>query len=195
MSKPAFKISKKQLIVCVFLCIAILSIVIAILYPWWYNKRQMQQYQLKHTEFVEKYAAEYGVDKALLYAVIRTESSFNANAVSSAGARGLTQITPDTFSWLQTKTGEKLELEMLFDPETSIKYGAFFLSMLLKEFGETETALAAYHAGRTKVNSWLKDREISPDGKTIPVIPIQQTSHYVNKVMSAYQKYKEIYDF
>lgn len=155
----------------------------------------MQQYQLKHTEFVEKYAAEYGVDKALLYAVIRTESSFNANAVSSAGARGLTQITPDTFSWLQTKTGEKLELEMLFDPETSIKYGAFFLSMLLKEFGETETALAAYHAGRTKVNSWLKDREISPDGKTIPVIPIQQTSHYVNKVMSAYQKYKEIYDF
>mgnify|MGYP000070430551 CR=1 FL=1 len=187
--------NKKMLYVYALLCIIILALLIAILYPWWYNRRQMREYPLKHTELVEKYAADYGVDKALIYAVIRTESSFNASAVSYAGARGLMQMTPDTFKWLQTKTGEKLDTEMLFDPETSIKHGTFFLNMLLEEFGELETAIAAYHAGRGKVNSWLRDSAISPDGKTIPEIPIPQTRHYVNKVMSAYERYKKIYEF
>ena len=132
------------------------------------------------------------VSLELLMAVIRTESSFDHMAVSEAGARGLTQIMPETFEWLQTRTGENLHFDALFEPEISIRYGALLLDILLAEFGETETALAAYHAGRTRVNGWLRDPKLSSDGRTIPHIPTPQTRHYVSKVMRAYERYQRI---
>lgn len=150
-------------------------------------------YPLKYTEYVEKYSAEFGVEKELLYAVIKTESSFNPEAVSHADAVGLTQITPETFDWLKTKLGEENLNLSLLDPETSIKYGAFFLSYLLDEFENTDTALAAYHAGRGRVNGWLKDENISPDGKTLAEIPISETAHYVKKVNRALKIYCNLY--
>lgn len=150
-------------------------------------------YPMKYTDYVEKYSSQYGIDEELLYAVIKTESSFNPDAVSNADAVGLTQITPETFDWLKTKLGEK-ELDIsLTDPETSIKYGAFFLSYLLNEFENTDTALAAYHAGRGRVNGWLEDKSISPDGKTLIKIPISETAHYVKKVNKAINVYKNLY--
>lgn len=161
----------------------------------WYNSNLKILYPLKYAELVEKYAMENEIDEVLLYAVIRTESSFDSNAVSVANAKGLTQITPDTFEWLQTKTGEKYENEDLFDEEIAIKYGALFLGMLKKEFGETETLLAAYHAGRGKVNSWLKEPEISKDGVNLDIIPIPATRYYVYKVTDAIEKYNKLYEF
>lgn len=148
-------------------------------------------YPIRYEEFVEKYSAEYDVDPNLIYAIIRTESSFDPDAVSSANAEGLTQITPETFEWLRTKLGEEDGKLSLFDPETSIKYGTFFISYLLDEFGETDTALAAYHAGRGKINEWLGNPEISPDGKTLADIPIPETAHYVKKVNKAYSVYSK----
>lgn len=150
-------------------------------------------YPMKYTEFVEKYSAEYGVEPELVYAVIKTESSFNPDAVSHADAVGLTQITPETFEWIKTKLGEENENLSLSDPEISIKYGAFFLGYLVDEFGNTDTALAAYHAGRGRVNGWLKDEEISPDGKTLSEIPIPETAHYVKKVNKALNIYNNLY--
>ena len=152
-------------------------------------------YPKQYAEIVEENAQWFDIDEALLYALIKTESGFDKNAVSSVGAKGLTQITPDTFRWLQTKTGEAYEEDALFTPEISIYYGAYFLDMLLEEFSNTETALAAYHAGRGKVNEWLADPRISPDGEVLKNIPYEDTSAYVKKVMKSYNKYNEIYDF
>ena len=150
-------------------------------------------YPMKFTEYVEKYSSEYGIDANLLYAVIKTESSFNPDAVSNADALGLTQITPETFDWLRMKLGEEDKNLSLSDPETSVKYGAFFLSYLLEEFGSTDTALAAYHAGRGRVNGWLGDKEISPDGKNLENIPVAETAHYVKKVNKALNAYNNLY--
>ncbi len=150
-------------------------------------------YPMKYTEYVEKYSTEYGIETELLYAVIKTESSFNPDAVSNADAVGLTQITPETFDWLKSKLGETEKSLSLKDPETSIKYGAFFLSYLLNEFEETDTALAAYHAGRGRVNGWLEDNNYSENGKTLNEIPIPETAHYVSKVNRALEVYGNLY--
>ena len=150
-------------------------------------------YPQKYTEYVEKYSADFGIDKNLLYAVIKTESSFRPDAVSSADAVGLTQITPETFEWLKTKLGEENNNLTLTDPETSVKYGAFFLSYLLDEFGSTDTAIAAYHAGRGRVNEWLEDKNLSSDGVNLSVIPIDETAHYVKKVNKALNVYNNLY--
>lgn len=176
--------------------ILIFAVIAALLFAAFagsYRTVMKLSYPHKYEEFVEKYSAEFGLDSALLYAVIRTESSFDPSAVSSADAVGLTQITPETFEWLRMKLGETQGELSLLDPETSVKYGAFFLSYLLDEFGETPVALAAYHAGRGRVNSWLKDSEISPDGKTLTKIPISETAHYVKKVTKALNIYSNLY--
>lgn len=151
-------------------------------------------YPRQYMKLVEENAEELEIDKALLYAVIKTESGFDKNAVSSVGAMGLTQITPDTFQWLQTKTGESYEDDALFEPEVSIYYGAYFLNMLLEEFDNVETALAAYHAGRGKVNEWLEDPSVSPDGVVLENIPYEDTAGYVRRVIKNTEKYKNIYD-
>jgi len=148
-------------------------------YPWAYF------------ELIDHTAQTQGVDTALLLAVVRTESSFRPGAVSPVGARGLTQIMPETFEWLQGKTGEALPPDALFEPEVSVRYGALLLRTLLDEFGEPETALAAYHAGRGRVNQWLRDPAVSPDGRTLAQIPADDTRHYVHKVMKAYGKYEQ----
>ena len=152
-------------------------------------------YPLDYIETVDKYADEYNVPRVLLFAVIHTESGFQSDAVSSAGAMGLTQITPDTFHWLQTKTGENLPDEALFAPETAIRYGALFYSLLLTEFdNDWYTAVAAYHAGRGQVNSWLQNAEYSTDGKALTTIPSKDTNHYVNKVLRAVEIYYNLYE-
>ena len=151
-------------------------------------------YPKQYVGIVEENAERFEIDEDLLYSLIKTESGFDKNAVSSVGAKGLTQITPDTFNWLQTKTGEQYEEDALFEPEISVYYGAYFLDMLLEEFGNTETALAAYHAGRGKVNEWLADPRISPDGETLENIPYEDTAGYVKRVIKNTEKYKNIYD-
>lgn len=152
-------------------------------------------YPCKYTFEIEKYADEYDVPRTLLFAVIHTESGFDPNAVSSAGALGLTQITPETFHWLQTKTGETLPDSALYEPEVSVRYGALFYSMLLSEFGgDIRTAVAAYHAGRGQVNAWLRDGQYSADGKTLDSIPSRDTNHYVYKVTKAINIYNNLYE-
>ncbi len=151
-------------------------------------------YPKKYSEYVEKYAAEYEIDEYLLYSVIRTESGFDPDSVSSAGARGLTQITEDTFDWLLTKTNENYTFSDLFTPEISIKYSAVFLSILQKEYGVTETVVAAYNAGMGNVSNWLCDSRYSDDGEHLKTTPIADTNHYINKVMSAMDNYYKIYE-
>ena len=151
-------------------------------------------YPRQYANLVEENAEIFEVDSSLIYALIKTESGFDKDAVSSVGAKGLTQITPDTFQWLQTKTGDDSEENELFTPEVSVYYGTYFLDMLLYEFGNTETAFAAYHAGRGKVNEWLSDPRYSSDGVTLDEIPYEDTAQYVKKVMKNIERYQKIYD-
>lgn len=150
-------------------------------------------YPKSYSDIVESCAEEYSLDSDLLYALIETESGFNKDAVSDVGAKGLTQMMPDTFQWLQTKTGESLPDDALFDPEISVRYGAYFLRYLIDEFGNVPTAIAAYHAGITKVHTWLENEEYSDDGKTLKHIPYDDTRAYVQKVLFNQKMYLYLY--
>ncbi|MFV0497591.1 MAG: lytic transglycosylase domain-containing protein [Candidatus Fimivivens sp.] len=151
-------------------------------------------YPLKYSDAVERYAAEYEVSPALVYGIIHTESRFRPNAVSSIGARGLMQITEETFEWARWRVGdEKTRYEHLFDPEINIRYGTYIFSLLLQEFGQPEEALAAYHAGWGSVKKWLSTEEHSSDGITLLNIPFKDTAQYVPRVKHAAQVYAKVY--
>ena len=152
-------------------------------------------YPQKYTESVERYSDEFGVDKNLVYAVIRTESGFREEVESHAGAVGLMQLMPETFTWLQDNLdGEVIyTADKLKDPDINIRYGTYFLSYLIGEYGDVRTACAAYNAGMSNVEDWLTDSRYSQDGSTLSVIPYQETAGYVEKVEQAREIYRRIY--
>lgn len=151
-------------------------------------------YPLRYDEFVESYTEEYNLKKSFVYAVIKCESNFQKDAVSSVGAMGLMQIMPETFEWLQTKTGEELSEELLFDENTNIKYGCLFYELLLEKFKSKEAAIAAYHAGIGNVSKWLKNEKYSSDGVHLDEIPFASTKAYVERVIKTEQIYEKLYN-
>lgn len=162
-----------------------------------YKKIERTIYPIKYSEYVTEYAEKYYLEPSLVYAVIKCESSFKQDAVSHKGALGLMQITPNTYKWLISKIDNSLtaNVDDLFNEETNIKFGCYLLSLHLNEFENIDTALAAYHAGRGKVNEWLNNNEYSKDGITLETIPYNDTNSYVNKVINVQQKYQKIYKF
>lgn len=150
-------------------------------------------YPKKFSEFVLKYSQNYSVDEDLIYAVIKCESGFDKDAVSKADAKGLMQLTEDTFHWVDMKLGLGNSYEKVFDPETNIQYGTYLISSLLNEFETEENALTAYHAGRGNVLKWLADEEYSKDGKTLEDTPFPTTNQYVQNVLNTKSVYEKLY--
>ena len=114
-------------------------------------------YPPKYREHVEKYAAENGLEPELVFAVIKTESSFRPGVVSSAGAIGRMQLMPDTAEWIARKLKtEGWSFDRMNDPESNIRFGCWYLNYLSVMFlGDPVCVICAYHAGQGKVASWL----------------------------------------
>lgn len=161
-----------------------------------YRQYMTAAYPLRYQQVVDECAAQYGLHPSLVYAVIRTESGFDPKAVSPAKARGLMQLTKDTFEWAQRRvpyTGDAEE-DALFDPQTNIRYGVLVLHLLGEQFEDEDTILAAYNAGMGNVSRWLADAAYSDDGVTLREIPYPETRNYVQRVRDAQAMYRKLYD-
>lgn len=158
------------------------------------NKFYEVNYPRNYSEYVDRAAEEYDLEPALIYAVIHTESGFDAEAQSNVGARGIMQIMPSSFEWLQSLRGCEGQYteDDLFDPEICIDYGSYLLKYFLDFYGNESCAVAAYNAGFV-VGDWLENPEYSSDGKTLDNIPYPETERYVEKVEKAKQMYIELY--
>ncbi len=156
---------------------------------------EKQIYMLKHENIIEQMSSKYELDPYLVCAVIYSESKFDDDVVSSAGAVGLMQIMPATGEWIANKAGiSEYSKSALTDPKMNIQLGCWYLNYLEKKFdGNTDLMVAAYNAGPQKVTTWLNDSTLSSDGKTLSSIPYKETENYVKRINSAYEKYKRIY--
>ena len=106
-----------------------------------YNNYLYSTYPIKYEDCINKASEKYNVPKALIYSVIKTESGFDPEAESNAGAVGLMQITNDTFVWLQTfyKDENNYTFEDLTDPDINIDYGVHILSILSDMYEDEAT--------------------------------------------------------
>lgn len=143
---------------------------------------------LQHEDIIRQQAQEKGVDAALIAAVIDTESKFS-DAESSAGARGLMQITPAAAKFIEKQSGgTTFNLDDLSNPEINIRYGTFLLKELLERYeGDTVAALAAYNAGPGNADKW------GGAGLSIDEIPYPETRAYVELVLERQKEYREKY--
>ena len=152
----------------------------------------------KYSETVTKYSKEYNIPEDVIYATIKVESNFDPNALSRAGARGLTQIMPSTFEWLtgDEHLGEHLTPNMLFDPEVNIRYGTYYLKYLYAKFDYNwSTVAAAYNGGEGNVAKWLEDSRYSDGNGNLYAFPdeFEETKNYVKKIAKERRQYQNIY--
>ncbi len=121
-----------------------------------------------------------------LYAIARQESAFAIDAYSSAGARGLLQLTPRTARQVAQKMGVKFRVSDLYRAETNITLGSSYLKQLLADFqGNHILATAAYNAGPHRVKRWLnRQNSALPYDLWIETLPYHETRDYVQNVLA-----------
>lgn len=143
------------------------------------------EYPLDYGNLVRAHAARNRLDAALVAAVIYEESRFRPHARSKLGAMGLMQLQPVTAETIARRTGgTAFRVSDLYDPDVNIRYGAWYLRRLIDKYGSERLALAAYNAGETRVDSWLRA------GKGIAASDVRA---YVNGVESTKKVYRHAY--
>ena len=124
-----------------------------------------------------------GVEEARIYAVIQTESSFRANAVSPSGARGLMQMLPSTYEEECLETGASFDPEALFDPSVNIPVCTRYLRKLHDIVGSWDWAHVAYYAGIGNALKWMEE------GLSLGDLPNESAKIYLERINSAYDAY------
>ena len=158
------------------------------------QKIYKNMYPKQYEEYVLKYADEYQIDPLLVFAMIKAESNFNKDAVSKSNAVGLMQLMDTTAEELANKLNIEYTKNVLLDPETNIKLGTKYYQELYERYGNEVLALAAYNAGRGKVNEWISKGILKEDGSNAEDIPYRETNNYVRKILRDYEIYKELYE-
>ncbi len=160
------------------------------------NMKNIKQglYPTKYSSYVEKYSNMYGVDKYLVYSVIKAESNFDETAMSDKGAVGLMQIMPETGEEYAGKIGiEGFSGNMLSEPEVNVQIGCYYLAYLMNRYSNhIPTAAAAYNAGLGNVDDWLAQEQVHT--LTVEIVPFGETRKYIEKVEGYYNKYLELYE-
>jgi soluble lytic murein transglycosylase len=148
-------------------------------------------FPVHHAEAIKSASQRYGVDEYLICAVIKRESNWDANAVSSVGAVGLMQLMPSTSREIERLgliDGDSYDPDNLTDPVTNIEYGTAYLSYLQGHLNSRNEVVAAYNAGLGSVSQWLLN------GSDITShIEYAETASYLVRVNDAYDRYAQLY--
>jgi soluble lytic murein transglycosylase len=174
---------------------AVVTAVVAGVGPFGDAVREFVTLPLRHDDIIRQQAAEKDLDAALVAAVIYEESRFR-DQTSNAGARGLMQITPDTADYIARRSGgTRFVQDDLATPQINIAYGTWFLRYLIDHYEGNETlAVAAYNAGITNVDGWVKRAGGPDEFDASRDIPFPETRAYVENVAESRESYRTHHD-
>ena len=149
---------------------------------------------LRHDDVIRQQARDKDLDPALIASVIYSESKFRPRT-SPAGAKGLMQILPDTARFISGRTGgTEFELRDLATPQINIAYGSWYLRYLLDRYdGDEALAVAAYNAGQTNVDRWVRDAGGAASFDAGRHIRFPETRAYVSAVLDHREDYRRHY--
>jgi len=160
------------------------------IYFFWNNQREHRQDKVILTA-----AKRYGVDPALIKALVWRETKFNPAAKGRAGEVGLMQIMESTaLDWASAEKIYPFEHQDLFDPAKNTSAGTWYLKKLLKRYTQTDDpipyALADYNAGRGNVLKWMTNAATTNSEMFIQQIGFPGTSNYVRSILGRIERYQ-----
>jgi soluble lytic murein transglycosylase len=150
-------------------------------------------YPLPYADLIRSYSRRYDIDPMLFASLIRQESGFQPDAVSSAGAIGLAQVEPYTARKWSRKVHYWYSRRRLMNPAYNLRVGGAYFQALIQRFGSPEAALAAYNAGEDRATAWLADRHYDDPAEFVESIPFSQTRNYVQVVLNGSVIYRRLY--
>lgn len=183
----------KRFLILILICITLLILVLKVFKVE--NIILKSIYPIEYSEYVYKYSEQYGVDPLLMFSLIKAESNFKTDGVSSSNAIGLMQLMDSTAE----EVAKNIQMEYnsdttLYNPEENIQLGIKYFSELMKYYDQNYIlALAAYNAGIGNVKNWIEEGIIKEDGSDVENIPFKETNNYVRKIISNYKIYKKLY--
>jgi soluble lytic murein transglycosylase len=152
-------------------------------------------YPICYADVVLSESRAQAVDPFLVLAVMKNESTFDPGAVSSAGARGLMQLMPQTAGAIAAYLGEDTRGLDLRDPELNLRYGVWHLGRLIGKYSDSVvTALAAYNAGEDNAERWLASTGSTDGFLYMESVSFRETREYIRRVLRDFQVYREIYE-
>ena len=169
----------------------LLIVVDAAAYYWWWNNQAERRYN----GIIHDAAAEFGVEYALIKAVIWQESRFDEKAVGKAGEIGLMQLMElAAFEWADEHGVRDFEHTHVFDPRTNILAGTYYLKTRLARYPHTDDplpyALADYNAGRAHVLRWGKDAARTNSALFLQNMDYPGTRRYIDQVTQRRDHYR-----
>ena len=157
-------------------------------------EREVSRHTVAYRGWIEKYANENGIEPAYVAAIILRESSYDPNATSNVGARGLMQLMPNTFEQVRSALKENATFDDMYNAETNIRYGCWYLGYLSRIFnGDPIEMACAYHAGPNNVKLWIMNYAADGENLQLDEIPMEDTRYYAGKVLNAYSIYFQHY--
>ena len=156
-------------------------------------------YPQNYSNYIEEYSQKYEISPSIVYAMVRSESFFDPDVQSSAGAIGLTQLMEFTGSDIARKL--KVQNYELTDPEVNIQFGSFYLSELIHRCeGSMLLGFFSYNAGITRVRRWSQStmiqfgkKEKMPIDLFLETVPYAETREYGRKLAGAAVMYEWLY--
>ena len=175
--------------------VAVVALVVAaVIAPWADKAVQEVKLPLRHEDVIRQQAADKSLDPALIAGVIYAESHF-IDQTSSAGAKGLMQLMPETADYIASKSGGTAFVQGdLATPQVNISYGSWYLRYLQEKYhGNVLLTLAAYNAGEGKVDEWWREAADRGERFRAADIPFAETREYVSRVQEARRAYRREY--
>jgi len=162
-------------------------------------------YPIDYQDEIRSASTQSQLDPFLVSAIIRVESNFKSDKISSKGAIGLMQIMPDTAEWIieRSSSSEYLEDEMTI-PEVNIQIGSWYINSLQKQFEQRIAKMdsnqdritlvaAAYNAGPGNVTRWLEEGVWDGTYSELAFVPFGETRHFVQRILYYYKKHERYY--
>jgi soluble lytic murein transglycosylase len=147
-----------------------------------------------YRELVERHRPLGGSPEYYLYAIMRKESGYDPNVHSYADAMGLLQMIPATTKRVCAALGIPFTEDLLFDPESNIRTGSWYIGKLLAKFkGQIPFGAGSFNSGPRPVMAWLDRWGDRPVDELVELVPYEQTREYMKKVTEIFARYRYLY--
>ena len=150
-------------------------------------------YALPFESSIRRWSAHFGLDPLLVAGLVHQESAFDPDALSSKNAIGLMQLLPTTARRLAREQKIRYSRFRLTDPDYNVRLGTAYFARLVKQFGSTEAALAAYNAGEDRVELWTSGQTYRETAEFVDSIPFTETRQYVQIIARNSEIYHRLY--
>ena len=177
----------------VIISIILVSVLVGVIYDAVWHGIDRGSYPRDYSEYVERYAEQYGVPEYVIYGVIKYESDFDAGKHSEDGGARLMGLSESEFDYLQRLTKTSLDSDSRYGPETSIKYGTYYLAHLHSAFGSWKAVYAAKTVPVESWQAWLDDSANLGEGGALENIPDEAAASRAEKIRQTVQKYRDMY--